>query len=179
MKYRALADRVEALTAPDRIIDAEIMFDRYAVPVGTLSDQGPRGYLWPENNSSWNFGIRFPGRNRDWFNGLGRDPDRERLLIERDGALVLMNELRIPKLTASVDAAMKLIPEGWVIAIGATFDGRATAVLGPRGNSYLWKVESTLKADTLEHSMAIAIVVASLRAEDAMLLGRGPVADTA
>lgn len=111
-----LSERVERLEGPDREIDAEIMFDLYAKPCGvSKKDGGPIGYLWPEDNPSWSFGIRFPDRNRGWFAEQRRAGDGERLLIERDGALVLMNDLRVPPLTASLDAAMSLVPEGFVL----------------------------------------------------------------
>ncbi|HEU4986843.1 MAG TPA: hypothetical protein VFT89_07240 [Rhizobiaceae bacterium] len=109
-----LIARVEALTGPDREVDAEIMFDLFAKPVGVKKDGGPMGYLWPEDNPSWSFGIRFPGKDRAWFKRSRRD--RETLLIERDGALVLMNDLRVPTLTASLDAAVALVETalpGW------------------------------------------------------------------
>jgi hypothetical protein len=107
----ALACRVMDLQGPSREVDAEIMFDLYAKPCGVLKiDGGPRGYLWPEDNPSWNFGLRFPGKNRNWFEEQRQGVEGERLLIERDGALVLMNDLRIPHLTASLDAAMTLVP---------------------------------------------------------------------
>lgn len=113
----ALACRVMDLQGPSREVDAEIMFDLYAKPCGVLKiDGGPRGYLWPEDNPSWNFGLRFPGKNRNWFEEQRQGVEGERLLIERDGALVLMNDLRIPHLTASLDAAMTLVPEGWAVA---------------------------------------------------------------
>lgn len=108
-----LSERIAALQGPDRAVDAEVMFDLYAKPVGVSKiDGGPRGYLWPEDNPSWSFGLRFPGKSREWFAQQRRDGDGERLLIERDGALVLMNGLRVPPLTASLDAAMKVVPEG-------------------------------------------------------------------
>lgn len=94
-----LSDRLTA----SRECDAEIMFDLYAMPVGvSTKDGGPVGYIWPEDNPSWNLGIRFAGRTRDWFEG------GEKLVIERDGAFVLMNDLRIPRLTTSIDAAASL-----------------------------------------------------------------------
>lgn len=102
-----LAARCEKATGPDRTLDAEIMFDLFAAPVGKHKvDDGPTGYLWPKDNASWNFGLRFPGKTREWFTREGRRDDRETLLIERDGSLVLMNSLRIPKLTESIEAAM-------------------------------------------------------------------------
>ena len=97
-----LSDRLTT----SRECDAEIMFDLYAVPVGvSTKDGGPVGYIWPEDNPSWNLGIRFPGRSRDWFKDTG---EGEKIVIERGRALVLMNSLRIPKLTTSLDAAASL-----------------------------------------------------------------------
>jgi hypothetical protein len=104
-----LAERIEKATGPDREIDAAIMFDAFAVPVGQMSDGGPRGYLWPGDNPSWCFGIRCPDKDRDWFAKQRQGDEKETLLIERDGALVLMNDLRVPALTASLDAITALI----------------------------------------------------------------------
>lgn len=103
-----LISRVRSATGPDRELDAEIMFDLFATPVGRKYDGGPMGYLWPEDNPSWSFGIRFPGKDRTWFKDVRKRIDGETLVIERDGANVLMNALRIPKLTASLDAAIEL-----------------------------------------------------------------------
>lgn len=103
---RALLARVEAADGPSRELDAEVMFDLFAQPVGQREDGGPVGYLWTEDNPSWNFGMRFPNKDRDWFKEVRKRNDGETLLIERDGALVLMNALRIPKLTASISRRM-------------------------------------------------------------------------
>lgn len=115
-----LIEKLEKATGPDRTLDAEIMFDLYAKPVGKHeSDGGPSGYLWPEDNPSWSFAIRFPGKDREWFEKV-RD-GKELLLIERDGALVLVNDLRVPPLTGSLDAAMKLAGGFyWIIGMGKT-----------------------------------------------------------
>lgn len=118
-----LAARVEDAAGPDRELDAEIMFDLFAKPVGESKvDGGPTGYLWPEDSASWSFGHRFPGKDREWFTSgkrkgyhcseCGAADNRETLVIERDGAFVLMNEYRIPALTASLDAAMSLAVQG-------------------------------------------------------------------
>ena len=107
--WLALSDRCKNATEADRELDTEIMFDACAVPVGTMSDGGPRGYLWPSDNPSWSFGIRFPDKDREWFTKTRSDGQKETLLIERDGALVLMNDLRIPRLTESLDAITALI----------------------------------------------------------------------
>ena len=109
-----LISRVEKASGPDRELDAEVMFDLYASPVGAHKKDGaPIGYLWPDDNPSWSFGIRFPGKDREWFKATRKRIDGETLLIERDGALVLMNRLRIPPLTASIDAALTLLPLGY------------------------------------------------------------------
>lgn len=117
-----LKRRVEEATGPDRELDAAIMFDLFAKPVGSKPDGGPSGYLWPEDNPSWNFGLRFPGKDRAWFARTRvRGDDEETLLIERDGALVLMNSLRVPRLTASIDATVALIDR---VRPGATWSVR-------------------------------------------------------
>jgi hypothetical protein len=116
-----LALKIEHATTASRELDAEIMFDLYAVPVGKSDiDGGPIGYLWPEDNPSRVFGIRFPGKDRQWFADTRKRMGGETLVIERDDAPVLMNELRIPPVTASIDAALKLIPEGWYWRCGRT-----------------------------------------------------------
>lgn len=113
-----LAEACEKAEGPSRELDAQIMFDLYAKPVGKhKKDGGPIGYLWPEDNASWSFGIRFPGRDRAWFGKTRAKTEHETLLIERDNALVLMNSLRVPKLTASIDAALTLVPDGHDISI--------------------------------------------------------------
>lgn len=105
-----LAARVEELTGPDREVDAEVMFDLCAAPVGQhKEDGGPIGYIWPGNDPSWNLGLRFPGKDRSWFKATRKKIKGETLLIERDGAYVLMNSQRVPPLTASVDAVLALI----------------------------------------------------------------------
>lgn len=108
-ELQALIERVEKLTGPDRCVDAEIMFDLFAKPVGKKDDGGPMGYLWPEDNPSWSFGIRFPGKDREWFAQCRKRIEGETLLVERDGAFVLMNSQRIPELTKSLDAATSVI----------------------------------------------------------------------
>lgn len=116
MTHADIIARLTAATGPDRELDAEIMFDLFAKPFGKKEDGGPTGYLWPEDNPSWNFGIRFSGKDRAWFGECRKKIDGETLLIERDGALVLMNSLRIPALSASIDATVALIGRvlpGW------------------------------------------------------------------
>lgn len=101
---RALQKRVRDCTEADRELDAEIMFDLFANPCGVSKVDGkPIGYLWPEDDPSWSFAHRFPGKDRAWFKTTRGTSDRETLLIERDGALVLVNHLRIPALTSYPD----------------------------------------------------------------------------
>lgn len=112
-----LIERLGAVTGPDRELDAEIAFDMYASPVGVHKDGGPRGYLWPEDHASWSFGIRFPGKDREWFKRTRKGHD-ETLVIERDGALVLVNSLRVLPYTGSVDAAMSVADRpGWRVLL--------------------------------------------------------------
>lgn len=135
-----LKRRVEEATGPDRELDAAIMFDLFAKPVGSKPDGGPSGYLWPEDNPSWNFGLRFPGKDRAWFARTRvRGDDEETLLIERDGALVLMNSLRVPRLTASIDATVALIERvlpGWTWRVDGGHGSRPGADLWLRPNEY-------------------------------------------
>ena len=102
-------ERLEKATVPDREIDAEIMFDVFATPVGKhKEDGGPIGYIRLDDQPSWNLGLRFPGKDREWFAATRKQIKGETIIIERDGAHVLMNSLRIPELTGSVDAAIAL-----------------------------------------------------------------------
>jgi len=112
-----LVERIEKATGPDRELDAEIMFDVFATPVGKhKDDDGPIGYIRLDDQPSWNLGMRFPGKDRAWFAATRKQIKGETLLIERDGAFVLMNSLRVPDLTGSLDAAVALaerVLPGW------------------------------------------------------------------
>jgi hypothetical protein len=110
------------------------MFDLFAKPVGRRDDGGPTGYLWPEDNPSWSFFIRFPGKDREWFTTVRQRVDGETLVIWRDGAWVLANSLRIPALTASLDAALALcerVLPGARCMAERTFDGEGWAMVHP------------------------------------------------
>ena len=157
-----LIERLEKATGPDREIDAEIMFELYATPVGKEDDGGPSGYLWPKDDPSWSFGIRFPGKDRAWF--ADKRKGRPTLLIERDGALVLMNDLRIPLLTTSLDAAMSLVPEGhfWFLSAGRMTQGEplyAAEIFAPIVGQHVVVGEAEHEA-----SAALALCLASLKA---------------
>lgn len=155
-----LAERVEALAGPDRVVDAEIMFALYAKPVGQRADGGPTGYLWPEDNPSWNLGLRFPGSSREKIIAARARDESETIIIERDGAPVLMNSLRIPNLTASLDATMTLVDpdDEWEIS---TLYNIARASVGLNRN------QSTCWTGYGEHKgcdPALALLAAALRA---------------
>jgi len=116
-----LIARLEALTGPDREVDAEIMFDLFATPVGKhKEDGGPIGYIRRDDQPSWNFGLRFPGKDRAWFQATRKQIKGETLLIERDGSYVLMNSMRVPEITSSIDAAVAMAKAkrpGWRLRI--------------------------------------------------------------
>ncbi len=104
-----LITRLSKLDAPDREVDAEIAFELLASPVGQhKEDGGPTGYIDLTDQPSWNLGLRFPGKDKAWFAATRKQIKGETLLIERDNAYVLMNSIRVPELTASVDAAIAL-----------------------------------------------------------------------
>ena len=139
---QTLLERVKTATGPDREIDAEVMFDLFAKPVGARDDGGPTGYLWPEDNPSWSFGVRFPGKDREWFTAARQKVEGETLTIWRDDAWVLMNSLRIPQITASLDAVLELVERvlpGWAWSVGNLRNGAqcylmhrpGAALLGP------------------------------------------------
>lgn len=105
----SLIARLEKAEGPNRDLDAEIVFDVFATPVGKhKEDDGPIGYIRLDDQPSWNLGLRFPGKDRAWFSATRKQIKGETLLIERDGAFVLMNSLRVPELTSSIDAAVSL-----------------------------------------------------------------------
>lgn len=110
-------DLVKRLEAGDtgREIDAEIMFDFFAKPVASRGRI--KAYLWPEDSPSWSFGLWCEPDRREKIIAARKHHD-ETLLIERDGGLVLMNSLRVPNLTTSLDAAVALVervrPGAWI-----------------------------------------------------------------
>ncbi len=105
-----LITRLSKLDAPDREVDAEIVFDLLATPVGQhKEDGGPIGYIDLADQPSWNLGMRFPGKDKAWFAATRKQIKGETLLIERDNAYVLMNSIRVPELTGSWDAVKFLM----------------------------------------------------------------------
>ncbi|PWJ81537.1 hypothetical protein C7441_11069 [Pseudaminobacter salicylatoxidans] len=122
-----LIARLENLTGSDREVDAEIVFDLFASPVGKhKEDGGPIGYIRLDDQPSWNLGLRFPGKDRAWFHATRKQIKGETLLIERDGAFVLMNSMRVPEITASLDAAVALVERvrpGWKRSVFEGYNG--------------------------------------------------------
>ena len=163
----ALLAQVEKAEGPDRELDGSIMFDLFAKPVGKAPDGGPRGYLWPDDNPSWSFGMRFPGKPREWFKPSTED--HEKILIERDGAFVQMNSLRIPALTASVDAAVSIMKRrlDWKYRCGESFGEWRNGVLYT-GWAHLNKRHSS-DCDRHEestgwaHTVPLALIAAMLK----------------
>lgn len=89
---RALAKRVEAGES-GRALDGQIMFSLFAKPTGS------RAYLWPEDNPSWSFALRTTKSSVPFRKG------QETVEWEcDDGSWMLMNSLRVPRLTTSLDA---------------------------------------------------------------------------
>jgi hypothetical protein len=87
-------------------------------------------------------------------------------LIERDGALVLMNHLRIPRLTASTDAVLALIGERL-----AGYKGRVDFGWRQQG-AYIW--EPGPDGEEIAHAAAATPALALLAAAlEAMAVERG------
>lgn len=100
-----LIRRVEAGEGPDRILDGEVMFRLFAKPVGD------KGFLWPEDNPSWSFAIAFKEPVSE--KTKKSCPDKEWIEFQHeDGRWILMNSLRVPPLTSSLDAVATLMERG-------------------------------------------------------------------
>lgn len=170
-----LITRLSKLDAPDREVDAEIVFDLLATPVGKhKEDGGPIGYINLADQPSWNLGLRFPGKDKAWFAASRKQIKGETLLIERDSAYVLMNSIRVPELTASVDAAIALaarVLPGWRVENLCEWENETLRSRGPwtcdlrkNGENFF----SPLKGKCGNApSPAIALCIALLRAKEA------------
>jgi len=158
-QYADLIARLEAASGPDRELDAEIMFDLFATPVGKhKEDDGPIGYIRLDDQPSWNLGLRFPGKDREWFQATRKQIKGETLIIQRDGAYVLMNSLRVPELTASIDAAVALaerVLPGWVYHLRSPYHA-AVDRLNPHS-----------RFEGAAANLAIALIIAILKAKEA------------
>ena len=158
-RLRAIEARLERATGPDRELDGEIMFSLFAKPVGV------NGFLWPEDNPSWSFAIRFPGKDREWFK---KYPDKETILIWRDGDPILMNDLRVPKLSASIDAADALRKR--VLPDSFRRSGDTEPIEGKYFNAAVWDEFSSQCVDA--STEPLAILLATIRALIAREEGR-------
>ncbi|MBC8718774.1 hypothetical protein [Ochrobactrum sp. Marseille-Q0166] len=167
-----LIDRLSKLEGPDREVDAEIVFDLFATPVGKhKEDGGPIGYIDLADQPSWNLGMRFPGKDKAWFAATRKQIKGETLLIERDNAYVLMNSIRVPDLTASVDAAIALaerVLPGWVFDnVGQDFHSLPSGY-----EAFGWNVEliNGTRVQGQAPTFPLAICIAILRAKEASTL---------
>lgn len=94
-----LIDQVEEGDGPDRLLDGKIMFYLFAQPAGA------RGYVWPDDMPGWTFAYHMKHSAK-----LDRYRDIETIEWRiPDGSWILMNHLRVPALTGSLDAALKLL----------------------------------------------------------------------
>lgn len=133
-----LADRVEKAQGPDRELDAEI----WATAVGRVFDATSRRWLkikraWPANNG---------GKDCFWFETASSMQGTNAILY-----------------TASLDAALSLVPEGWAWAVygGAREEIVATAYCVPNGGRLPWPDWVT---DICAATPALALCAAALRA---------------
>jgi hypothetical protein len=118
MDLPRLLNAIALASGPSRLLDGQIMFGLFAHPVGH------HGYIWPEDNPSWSFALVFdapvPDKTKDQAVRDARaSGERAKEWIEwprDDGRWILMNELRVPPLTASLDAGAALLQRvlpGW------------------------------------------------------------------
>lgn len=111
-QLQGLLARVREAKGEDRELDGRIMFGLFAKP---CSDHG---YIWPEDDPSWSFALRFEVSSKEARKGIRRETIEWQ---QEDRSWILMNSLRVPKLTASIDAAVGLVermipPEcDWVV----------------------------------------------------------------
>lgn len=122
---KALARRVEAGES-GRALDGQIMFSLFAKPVGS------RAYLWPEDDPSWSFALRTTESSVPFRKG------QETVEWEcDDGSWILMNSLRVPRLTTSLDAIEalreRLLPSS-VLSVFSWNDGFGARLLRPGGD---------------------------------------------
>jgi hypothetical protein len=100
----ALAERVEALAADDWRAQRTLAKDLYR-QLNVLPDMGrPNGYGWREDDSGW------------WCE-TGEDQRTPRQRIDP------------PRWLTSLDAAITLVPEGWMVSLDGLRRGGAAVVL--------------------------------------------------
>jgi hypothetical protein len=126
----ALAERVEALTGPDRMVAKLIFAAVYSD--GVPSPVVESGYGWREDDAGW------------WL-ATGED------------ARTPPKTVYPPNWLASLDAAMSLVPEGWVSVRGWDYRNRASRAIfmDDEGVRLFWGRAAT---------PALAMTAAALRA---------------
>lgn len=128
-ELEALAARVEALTGPDREVDAEIAVASKAVPYD----------MEPAFGAGWWRGIY---DNRHW---------------------------QAPEYTASIDAAMTLVPEGWEAAIYSAPVGSDLNANVQIETEQMRQRPDFYPLESIAKSPALALCAAALRAKAASL----------
>lgn len=100
MDLADLIDRVESGASTDRVLEGQIMFALFAKPCGGMA------YLWPEDNPSWVFAMRSSQSMKAARAGIEGETIEWRL---PSGDWILINNLRVPPITTSLDAALKVL----------------------------------------------------------------------
>lgn len=136
----ALASRVEGLKGPDREVDALVRCAVFA-PAAAYVEQSPINGAWCV------YEVGYNGKPRIW------EPRN------------LSHDARTGSFTASLDAALTLVPEGWVVGQMSWWreDRSATCHMD---NKY------GLKACSGADTLPIALTAAALRAVALTKLGR-------
>lgn len=164
MTRAELLAALAAATGPDRVLDGKIMFHLHAKPAGT------RGYIWPEDDPSWSFALAFGNpvpeavKARAIRDRQPGDDPKEWIEFEHEGRWILMNALRVPRLTASLDAALTLVPEGFAWQISKLLHGGVSAVIqkrGPNGEGFSHWIDIDKAATP---TLALCIAALSARA---------------
>lgn len=88
-------------TVPSRNLDGEIMFVLFAQEIS-------ENHYMKEDDPSWSFAIAFPQKNEKWIKNCRKGIGEETIIVWKNDIPILMNHLRVPKLTTSIDAALSL-----------------------------------------------------------------------
>jgi hypothetical protein len=129
-----LAERCEAATGPDRELDVEL-----AVVAGLIRD---------------------PEFERGYFYGAGNNCD---YVLERGDYDHGNNAPELPSYTASLDAAMMLVPEGHIVAV-TNCDPDLPAPDFARASAIVALDPDSVVAPTVAKTMPLALCAAALRA---------------
>lgn len=130
----ALAERVEKAEGPDRDLDAEI--DLY-LSLPEITRRGGVALVSDGGIHEW-YGLGPPAPQRNPATGAWRAPRME--------------------YTASIDAAVTLVPEGWGWQIRRSHTGH-------RAVCYLWSGSGVWSPTVVATAPALALTAAALRAK--------------